>query len=160
MATKNCIIDTCIFAELLKQYDFGYPNTQIRVSGLVSHSIAKEINKCIEYEGSNGYVIISVFAIVEIVNKFNEIFNGTNFTIDNLFNFIEQQPSWLLIENFDKAVVLHLLDVPCKNLAGESISSDDAIHIATAINRGEPVNFCTSDGKLIRLNIDNITFID
>ena len=41
----------------------------------------------------------------------------------------------------------------------EPISSDDAVHLATALQRGDDVKFLTSDHKLIVLNIDHITFL-
>ena len=72
---------------------------------------------------------------------------------------IEKVKPILTIEDVSITTSWYLCEVPQSTPKGEPISGDDAIHIATAMSRGEPITFCTTDTKMNQLKIENITFL-
>ena len=92
------------------------------------------VNGIIGDDDENGYIIASIFAFVELINKFDVIFSGA-ISIERLVSILVQPPSWLIIESIDINTALNFCDVP--NLVeGKNVSSDDAVHVATALQRG------------------------
>lgn len=156
---KYCYIDTCVLADILKQYNSLYPNLPCQCSTFIGPHMLLEINRAVESMGYSGMLITSTFAFIELMNKFNEIFKGTKIKPYSLSNFIKQPPAWITIEDLTETISLHLCEVPVLTPNGESISGDDAIHIATAISRGEKISFCTTDNRLQQLVLNNISFI-
>ncbi len=49
-------------------------------------------------------------------------------------------------------------DVPTK-VEGENVSMDDAIHIATALQRNDEIVFLTTDHILRKIELPNLKFI-
>lgn len=161
MASYNCFLDTHVFADLLLQYDSSLPNNLLEPKGFLSDRIVKRINPLIEGEGRDGIVLTSAFCIVEVLNKFPEIYKDIADPIrlmSKLYGFLKQTPDWFLIDEININTTVSLIDVPNKNRIGELISGDDAILIATALQR-DNVYFCTFDNRLANLNLENITFI-
>lgn len=156
---RYCYVDTCVLSDILKQYNALYPYQLYQCSNFIKPRMLPEINRAVESMGDSGMILTSVFAFIEIMNKFNEIFKDTNIMPYSLSNFIKQPPAWITIENLTEDVSLHLCDVPLSTPNGESISGDDAIHIATALSRGEELSFCTTDSRLQQLSFENISFI-
>lgn len=156
---KYCYVDTCILSDILIQYNPLQPLQPLAISKFLKPHMLREINRAIMSSGDEGMIITSSFAFIELVNKFNDIFQGTNIRPHSLANFIKQPPLWITIEDVGNDTSWNLCAVQQYTPAMEPISGDDAIHIATAISRGEPITFCTTDAKIIQLDIDNITFL-
>lgn len=156
---KYCYVDTCVLADILKQYDALYPNQPYKCSEFIRSRMLLEINRAVQSMGDSGMLLTSTFAFIELMNKFNEIFKGSKIKPFSLSNFIKQPPAWITIEDMTEEISQHLCDVPLSTPNGESISGDDAIHIATALSRGEQLVFCTTDNRLQQLSFPNISFI-
>lgn len=154
-----CYVDTCVLSDILKQYNSGKPNNSLIASKFIKSRILTELNKAIDSSGDDAMIITSIFSFVELINKFHEIFSETKIKPIHLYSFLKQPPAWITIEDMTQYISLFLCDVPQTTLNGEPISGDDAIHLATAMSRGEKINFCTTDTKLEQLSINNITFI-
>ena len=161
MASYNCFLDTHVFADFLLQYDSSLPNNLLEPKGYLSDRIVKKMNPLIEGEGRDGIVLTSAFSVVEVLNKFPEIYKEVsepNRLMTKLYGFLKQTPDWFLIDEINISTTVSLIDVPNNNTKGESISGDDAILLATALQR-DNVFFCTFDNRLDNLNLKNITFI-
>lgn len=152
-------IDTCILADILKQYQPINPNNPLIPSTFLKTNILKEINIAIESEGYEGMLITSSFSFIELINKFNDIFKNCNIESYKISNFLRQPPVWITIEELNENITSYLCEVPISNSHGHAISGDDAIHVATAISRQEKITFCTTDLRLANLNIKNISFV-
>lgn len=68
-------------------------------------------------------------------------------------------PSWLIVETVNKETAINFCDVP-NSVDGEKVSSDDAVLIASAIQRGDNLKFLTTDHILIKMKLPKITFIN
>ena len=150
-------VDTCILADIIIQYfdsavEFG-------ASQYISKEMAQKLNVALHSSGDNGMVLTSSFAVIELINKFDTIFNGTPVNINKLYAFIKEPPGWITIEDTDSHVAPYLLSVPETSPNGDQISGDDAIHIATALSREEELFFLTTDGRIKQLDLGNITFL-
>jgi len=159
MATYDCFLDTHVLADLLLQFDSSLPNNSLEPRGFLSKNILQKINPLIEGEGRDGVVIASVFNFVEIINKLPEIYGkDAQKMTSKLYAFLMQTPDWFLIDDMKSETVLSFVDVPLRNCRGDSISGDDAILLASALQRGK-VYFCTFDTRLDGLNLNNITIV-
>ena len=69
-----------------------------------------------------------------------------------------QPPSWFIVENLSIDTAIQYCNVPLY-VGEEAVSSDDAVHIATAMQRGDKITFLTTDHILNKLQIKNISFI-
>lgn len=156
---RYCYIDTCVLSDILIQYNPLFPSRPFTTSKFLKPHMLSEINKAIESLGDNSMIITSTFAFIELINKFDEIFKNSSIQSYTIGNFIKQPPLWITIEDVSKTTSWHLCEVPQSTPKGEPISGDDAIHIATAMSRGEPITFCTTDTKMNQLKIENITFL-
>ncbi len=156
---RYCYVDTCILSDMLIQYNPLYPSQPLTVSRFLRPRMLSEINKAIKSLGENGMIITSSFAFIELINKFNEIFSGSNVHPHLISSFINQPPLWITIEDINEKISWYICEVPQETPNMEPISGDDAIHIATAISRGEPIIFCTTDTRINQLKIRNITFL-
>ncbi len=156
---RYCYIDTCILADILIQYNALYPSLPLKCSRFIGPNMLVEINRAVVSMGDMGMLLTSTFAFIELMNKFNEIFRDTNIKHFSLSNFIKQPPAWITIEDVSEITSLYLCDVPVATPSGEPVSGDDAIHVATALSRGEKLSFCTTDTRLSQLSLPNISFI-
>ena len=154
-----CYLDTCIFSEVLKQYKISSPNSSYTECGLLSNNMLNYINHIVSSRGDDGLIVTSSFTIIEIINKFNEIFDGTSFHLHSLHNFLSQPPEWFIIDNLDINTSKNLINLPLCNSEDKRISGDDAIHLAVAMARRDPVYFCTSDKVLEKTTIENIHIV-
>lgn len=110
-----------------------------------------------------GYIVASTFAFLELINKFDQIFEkeleSGNISLERITAILQQPPSWLIIENVDFETAKNYCKVPNSVSSGTRISSDDAVHIATALQRGDKIYLLTVDHVLKQLKINNITVI-
>lgn len=107
---------------------------------------------------NQGYIVVSSFVFIELINKFDKIFRNDDFSVERLKAILKQTPHWLIIEDINNYVAKASISVP-SYIDKEGISIDDTIHVATAISRGDEMYFLTKDTKLKRLSIPNIHFI-
>lgn len=154
-----CYLDTCVFAEVLKQYQFSAPHSLLVQRGFLTDNMLKLINPIVTSMGDSGLIVTSSFTIIEILNKFEEIFAGTTFQIHSLRNFLVQLPEWVIIDDLDINTSKNVISIPLSNNDRRNISGDDAIHLAVAMTRKDPLFFCTSDTVLNNLIIENIRFV-
>ncbi|MBE6336947.1 MAG: type II toxin-antitoxin system VapC family toxin [Lentimicrobiaceae bacterium] len=153
------VVDTCVLSDILKQYNPSNPKQSYVQGCFLSNTMVQYINQIVTDCEENGYIIASVFAFVELINKFKEIFIGSSVTIERIKGFMLQPPSWFIVEPMTEMTAKYFSCIPNYTPKYEPISSDDAVHLATALQRGDDVKFLTSDHKLIVLNIDHITFL-
>lgn len=149
----ECIVDTHILGDILCQFNAAKPNQTLQESRFITRNIAKVLNQCVESEGYSGVVVSSTFAFIEILNKFEEI-SESRFGIERIIAILNQPPDWFIIEPFSLETNRKLILVPKTNLAGESIELADAIHVATALQRGPSSFLATHDQTLRKLNFD------
>lgn len=156
------LVDTCVLADIMKQYNPAAPHTLFSEGANLKKNMLKMVNTIVSDEnGDNGYIITSTFAYLELINKFNEIFKD----VDNESMFrrviatIQQPPSWLIIEDMDMETAKHFCEVPNSIKSGVHISSDDAVHIATALQRGDDIHLLTTDHVLKEVEIEKISVV-
>ena len=156
---RYCYLDTCVLSDVLIQYNPLFPTHLLSVSKFLKNNILNVVNKAIESSGEEVMIITSSFSFIELLNKYNEIFDNSSVQPHTIGNFIKQPPLWKTIEDVNEDTACFLCEIPQRTPNGEPISGDDAIHIATAMSRGEPINFCTTDTKINQLNIKNVFFL-
>lgn len=151
-------VDTCVLSDVVKQYNPQIPHKPFSEGRYLKKDMLKVVNGIVCDDGENGYIISSTFAFVELINRFDVIFSG-NVTIERLLAMMNQPPSWLIVEEVNKETAANYCDVPV-SVEGENVSSDDAVHVATAMQRGDDILFLTTDHVLSKLKLPNITFIN
>ncbi|MEP7317094.1 MAG: hypothetical protein ABI921_00075 [Panacibacter sp.] len=154
----ECTIDTHILAEILIKYSALKPNSLFDENELLTSKILNKINTCIDSNGFEGVVIASTFAFIEIINQFQKVSKGM-FNVSKLIGLLNQPPDWFIIEPYTKETAFYLISVPKYNLNHESVELADAIHVATAIQRGPNTFLATHDGVLSRLNYKDLGII-
>ncbi len=144
----------------MKQYDSTDPNKYLHKDRFISAEMLRYLNSAIDSEGDEGMIVVSSFAFVELLNKFDNIFQDRSVSLKKLASFIEKPPKWFIIDELNMEVARHFHEVPIKDTHNNSISGDDAIHLATALTRrGDKLFFMTSDFRIKNLEIEGITFI-
>ena len=159
MGIEYVFVDTCVLADILAQYNPLNPHEKLEERTFLRKNMVKLVNKIVEDEnGYNGYIVASSFAFVELINKINTIFSGY-MKIERMMSIMSQPPSWLIIEPMNEQTANFFCDVP-NVVNGENVSSDDSVHIATALQRGDELTFLTTDHILKNMTFKGITFLD
>ena len=158
MGLHFVFMDTHVLSDILRQFNPMYPNSPVSQSAFLSSDMVRILNPIVQEPNINGIAIVSSFAFIELINKFDQIFRKGELKIERLSAFLQQPPEWLIIEDVNIETAFHSCEVP-ESVLGKGISVDDAVHVATAIQRGDPIYFFTSDTKLLELEIKNISFI-
>lgn len=158
MAIKYAFVDTCVLSDIIRQYNPLCPRNPLQVGKYLKKDMLRHVNQIITDTEDNGYIIASSFAFVELINKLDDIFAGA-VSKERLLGVMNQPPSWFIVEDMNKDTAIHFCDVPV-SVKGISISSDDAIHVATAMQRGDALFFLTTDQRISKLSLSNITFVD
>lgn len=128
-------------------------------SPFLKKDMVRLVNRIVEdANGDSGYIVASSFAFVELINKIGTIFSG-NMKIKRMMSIMAQPPSWLIIEPLNDQTANYFCDVP-NVVNGENVSSDDSVHVATALQRGDDLTFLTTDHILNNMSIKGITFLD
>lgn len=151
----ECTIDTHILADLLKQYSSGKNNLPLIESEFITPKISNALNSCIESDGFNGVIVASSFAFIEIINQF-KLVSDNKFELSKVIGILRQPPNWFIVEPYTMQTVYFLTLVPKYNLDGNSVEMADAIHIATAMQRGPNTYIATHDKIMSRINYDNL----
>lgn len=148
--------DTCVFSDVLRCYDSKTMSLNMSPLCFLNRDMIKLLTQVLV--SNQGFIIVSSFVFIELINKFDEIFKDDDFTLDRLKAILKQPPQWLIIEDVNNDVVKASISVsPYVSTGG--ISMDDTIHVATAISRGDEIYFLTTDSKLNELKIPKIHFI-
>ena len=158
MGVVYALVDTCVLSDIISQYDPLFPHKLLSEGKNLKKKMLGVVNEIIEDEDDNGYIIASSFAFVELINRFDAVFEGT-ITIERLMSILVQPPSWLIIEDINEETAMNFCDVP-NSVEGENVSSDDAVHVATAMQRGDNILFLTTDHILSKMKLPKITFIN
>lgn len=158
------VVDTCVLADILRQYNPLSPHSALSEKVFLKKNMLRKVNSVIcDEDGNNGYIVTSTFAFLELINKFDKIFEeeikNRTISLARILATVQQHPSWLLVDDMDLETAKFFCKVPNTIGSGKHISSDDAVHIATALQRGYDVLFLTSDNVLKELNINHVTVI-
>lgn len=156
MENLYAYVDTCVMADIISSLDID--NDLNPVEGKFLSSEMLPILCRIKDDERFSKVVTSSFTFVELINKFSTIFKDTEVTIEKLYALMKQPPEWLVIEPMNELTEMSYLDVPTK-VEDESVSMDDAIHIATALQRNDPILFLTTDHILRKIVLPNLTFV-
>lgn len=156
MDTLYAYVDTCVMAEVIIGLDADN-SLNPSVGKYLSPEMLLVLNQ-IKGEERFGKIITSSFTFVELINKYSSIFAKTSISITKLYALMKQPPEWLIIEPVNELTERAYCEVPT-SVEGESISMDDAIHIATAIQRNDNLYFLTTDHVLRKLKIPAIIFV-
>lgn len=154
----DCVLDTHILAEIISQYNPSNPISVINDCDAMSEELVREINKIIIYEGYNGLLVASSFAFIEVANKFDDV-SKNRFTTERFYGFLRQPPVWFLIEPMSPDTCKHFIEIPKFSTKAEPIELADAIHVATALQRGPKTILATADHKLHDLSLRGISVI-
>lgn len=155
---RDCVIDTHILVEILSQYDSKYSDTLLVKNSILSDKMVEVFNNIIENEGIEGKIVASTLAFVEILNQFNHIAKN-KFDRFKLYGFIQQPPEWFEIEVLDLNTVNYYKNLPKFNNSNVNIELADALHVATAYQRGPSTQLATLDGKLLDSSFTEIRLI-
>ena len=159
MGIEYVFVDTCVLADILAQYNPLKPHERMAESQFLKTDMVRMVNKIVEDEnGDSGYIVASSFAFVELINKIDTIFSG-NMKIERMMSIMSQPPSWLIIEPMNEQTANFFCDIP-NVVNGKNVSSDDSVHVATALQRGDELTFLTTDHILKNMVFRGITFLD
>lgn len=158
MAIEYVFVDTCVLSDIIRQYNPLCPRNPLQEGNYLKKDMLRYVNQIITDVEDNGYIIASTFAFVELINKLDDIFSGS-VSKERLLGVVNQPPSWFIVEDMNKDTAIHFCDVPA-SVGGTSISSDDAIHVATAMQRGDALLFLTTDQTISKLSLPKITFVN
>lgn len=156
MASIYAYVDTCVMADIIVGLDSSN-DLNPTVGKYLSPEMIPILTQIRDEERFNK-VITSAFTFVELINKFSSIFADTDVSLEKIYALMKQPPEWLVIEPVNELTELFYCNVPT-NVENEPISMDDAIHVATALQRNDAILFLTSDHILRKIVLQNLTFI-
>jgi predicted nucleic acid-binding protein len=160
----DIILDTNVLAEFLEQFfdsssgNRGFGNF---IEGrFLSSGAAREINRITRSYGrygdlAGGVVVISSFAFVELFRKWEAITNG-RLPLVKVHSILEQPPTWLSLAPLDETYTPAFLDVPSHvylSTGFKGVEWTDAVHVATALARGDGHWIATTDEVIHHLNL-------
>lgn len=158
------LVDTCVLSDIMRQYNPCSPNAGFVEGVFLKKNMLRMINSVVEdVEGTNGYIVVSTFAFLELINKFSEIFKEEIakkvMSLDRIIATIQQPPSWLIIEETNLETAKEFCKVPNAIGSGEHISADDAVHVATALQRGDEITLLTTDHVFKQLRLRQVKVV-
>lgn len=156
MASVYAYVDTCVMADIIISLDTNNALNPI-ARGYLTQEMLPVLNAIKEDERFSK-VVTSSFTFVELINKFASIFKDTDVTLEKLYALMKQPPEWLVIEPLNELTQQSYCDVPTK-VENENVSMDDAIHIATALQRCDDMFFLTTDHILRKIELPKLKFI-
>ena len=153
------LVDTCVLSDMMRQYDPCLPNAGFVEGVFLKKNMLRMINSVVQdMDGTSGYIVVSAFAFLELINKFSDISKKT-MSLNRIIATIQQPPSWMIIEETNLETAKEFCKVPNAIGTGEHISADDAVHIATALQRGDDITLLTTDHVLKLLNLQRISVV-
>ena len=156
MVNVYAYVDTCVMADIIMNLDAS--NNLNPIVGKYLTSEMLPFLNMIKKDERFSKVITSAFTFVELINKFTSIFENTNVSLEKLYALMKQPPEWLIIEPVNELTEKSYCDVPTI-VDNENVSMDDAIHIATALQRHDHIVFLTTDHILRKLEFPNLKFV-
>lgn len=156
----DILLDTNVFAEFLAQFfdpasaDRGYG--VFRPQGFMSSTVATVLNRLkadhLRFgDIRSGIVVVSAFGVIELSRKWRQIV-GTKLTIIQLHSFILQPPEWVSIAPVDDTLIPFFMSLPTHIVTTQghfkALEWTDAIHVATAVSRGEGIFIGATDGVI------------
>jgi len=160
----DIILDTNVLGDFFAQYfdaaRGNRGNGEFERGPFLSGEAASEINRVTRSfrrhgDSAAGIVVISSFAFVELFRKWDAITEGL-VDFDRLRGFMREPPEWLSIAPLDEELVPSFFEVPPSVYVGgrfRSIDWTDAVHIATALSRGDGHNIATTDEIMLGINL-------
>lgn len=159
MDLEFAFVDTCVMSDIIKQYNPKNPYNLLSEGKFLKRDMLRVVNRIVsDQEEDKGYIIASTFTFVELLNKMNDIFAG-NIKLERIMSIMQQPPSWLIIEDINNDTAVHYCDIP-NSIDGENVSSDDAVLIASALQRGDNLKFLTTDHIISKMNLPGITIVN
>ena len=156
MANVFAYVDTCVMADIIISLDASN-NLNPMAGRFLSLEMLPVLNRIKENDRFNK-VVTSAFTFVELINKFSDIFKDTGVSIQKIYALMKQPPEWLIIEPLNELTESSYCDVPTI-VENENVSMDDAIHIATALQRNDTIFFLTTDHILRKIELPNLIFL-
>jgi predicted nucleic acid-binding protein len=154
----ECTVDTHILAEIMMQYSPSTPKAVLVETEFLTDKVVNKINEAISTDGFSGTIIASAFAFVEIINQMERV-SKNKFDVSRVIGFLKQPPEWFIVEPYSHDTVKIMVSVPKFNLRNENVELADAIHVATAMQRGPGTFLATMDGVLTRLSYRNLGIV-
>lgn len=164
----DIVLDTNILADFLAQY-FGIAERgrmEFIAQDTLNAPLTQRINQIVRWHQLDfpnedvgyypGRIIASTLAFVEMARKWTSIVRN-RFEVIQLAAYVAQPPEWFVIEPIDENLLDMLCDVPASILASngceESIEWTDAVHVATALARGEDCVIAVTDRRIQRISL-------
>lgn len=154
---KDIVLDTNILADFISAYySFNISTTgNFEPYSTLTKPLIDKLNIILNnYRNNNtlsdGVIVASTFAFIEIARKFKEISNN-RFTILQLKAFIHSHPEWFVIAPLNNELFCHLNTLPNSIRISNRvlpIEWADTIHVATALNRDPNCMIATTDNRL------------
>ncbi len=159
------ILDTVVMGEFLAQFFDRQAASRgagrFVPAGWITNDLARRLNRILDLQcsgfldedspHSGSGVVISSFAFVELVRKWDDIVEG-RFGMLEFRVFLDQPPEWVIIDPLDEFLTQAFAEVPSRVLDHNgnwlSIEWADAVHAATTISRGRNAMLATSDKKM------------
>lgn len=75
MDINYLLADTCVLSDIIRQYNPKLPFRILKEGDFLKKNMLRLVNAIIEDENSDkGYIVASTFAFLELINKFDQIF--------------------------------------------------------------------------------------
>lgn len=152
----DIVLDTNILADLLAQYfDPGranYGTGEFLSGGGITRNLSRKLNRIVQRSryGLSDVIVASAAAFVEIGRRWQGIVQD-RFSVPQFEGFVRQPPEWFDIAPVDEDLLPFFIDVPIGvRMASrlEPVEWVDALHVATAISRGQDAELATTDQRL------------
>jgi predicted nucleic acid-binding protein len=163
---SDLILDTNVLGEFFEQFfDSSKANRGFGefVSGrFLSNAAASEINRVVRSfrrrgDITGGIIVISSFGFVELFRKWDQISGGL-LDLQKLRGVLEQPPDWLSIAPLDETLIPSFFEVPTHVFLAsgfKAVDWTDAVHVATALSRGDGHRIATTDEVIWSLNMQS-----
>lgn len=78
MGIEYAFVDTCVMADIIRQYNPKEPHCPLKGGRYLRKGMLKILNCIISDESEcGGYVVVSIFSFVELINKLSGTFGDT-----------------------------------------------------------------------------------
>ena len=146
----DIVVDTHILVDIIAQFDPQKSLFRLYHNEVLNPELTQRLNQLIFHDGEIGLIVASSFALMEIVNKFDEIASG-KFKTERFYSFINQPPQWFLVEEISKNLAFELIKVSKTTPNGFNVENADALHVSTCYVRGNNTRLATNDETILDL---------
>lgn len=100
------LVDTCVLSDIIRQYNPLSPYSALSEGTNLKKNMLRMVNSVVcDEDGRNGIIVTSTFAFLELINKFDKIFEleikERKISLARIIATIQQPPSWLIIDDMD-----------------------------------------------------------